>query len=55
MIDAEQAALVDLRDRGEIGDDVMRSVQRELDLEEELLANRDPVVEPATEVRMGVD
>jgi CPA1 family monovalent cation:H+ antiporter len=55
MIDAEQAALIDLRDRGEIGDDVMRSVQRELDLEEELLANRDPVVEPASEVRMGVD
>lgn len=50
MIDAEQAALVGLRDRGEIGDDVMRSVQRELDLEQELLDNRDPVVEPASEV-----
>jgi Na+/H+ antiporter len=52
MIDAEQQALVRLRDRGEIGDDVMRTVQRELDLEEELLVSRDPVIESSREVQV---
>jgi CPA1 family monovalent cation:H+ antiporter len=50
MIQAEQQALLALRDRGEIGDDVMRNVQRELDLEQVLLDSPEPVVEPAREV-----
>jgi len=37
MIAAEREAIVDLRDRGAIGDDVMRRIQRELDLETMLL------------------
>jgi CPA1 family monovalent cation:H+ antiporter len=37
MIAAERDAVVDLRDRGVIGDDVMRRVQRDLDLETMLL------------------
>jgi CPA1 family monovalent cation:H+ antiporter len=55
MIDAEQRALIRLRDRGEIGDDVMRRVLRELDLEQELLDSRDPVIEPSAEVQVGLD
>jgi monovalent cation/hydrogen antiporter len=34
VIDAERAALLDLRDRGEIGDQVWRRIERDLDLEE---------------------
>jgi monovalent cation/hydrogen antiporter len=34
VIDAEREALVDGRDRGEIGDEVLRRIERELDLEE---------------------
>jgi CPA1 family monovalent cation:H+ antiporter len=34
VIDAQRAAVLDLRDRGLIGDDAWRRVQRELDLEE---------------------
>ena len=34
LLDAERRALVDLRDRGVIGDDVLRRVQRDLDLDE---------------------
>jgi CPA1 family monovalent cation:H+ antiporter len=52
MIEAEQRALIVLRDRDEIADDVMRTVQRELDLEQELLDSRDPVVEPTREVQV---
>jgi CPA1 family monovalent cation:H+ antiporter len=50
MIRAEQQALVGMRDRGEIGDDVLRRIQRELDLETVLLGGRDPVMEPSSEV-----
>ncbi|HUK35372.1 MAG TPA: hypothetical protein VLV86_15755 [Vicinamibacterales bacterium] len=32
IIAAERAELMNLRDRGVIGDDVMRAVQRDLDL-----------------------
>jgi CPA1 family monovalent cation:H+ antiporter len=52
MIDAEQRALVDLRDSSEIGDDILRNVQRELDLERLLLDSGQPVVEPPREVRV---
>jgi Na+/H+ antiporter len=37
MIDAERRAVVDLRDQGTIGDEVLRRVQRDLDLETMLL------------------
>ena len=37
MIDEERRAVVGLRDRGEIGDEVLRRVQRDLDLETMLL------------------
>jgi len=37
MIEGEREALIDLRDQGVIGDDVLRRVQRELDLESMLL------------------
>jgi hypothetical protein len=50
MIGAERRALLDLRDRDVIGDDVMRRIQRDLDLELVLLDTREPVVEPTSEV-----
>lgn len=34
VIDAEREAIVDLRDRGDIADDVLRRLERDLDLEE---------------------
>ena len=37
MIAAQHRAVVDLRNQGEIADDVMRQIERELDLEEERL------------------
>ena len=37
VLDAQRMALLDLRDRGEISDEVMRRVERELDLEESRL------------------
>ena len=37
MIDAERRAVIDLRDKGIIGDEVLRRVQRDLDLETMLL------------------
>jgi len=37
MIDAERRAIVKLRDDGEIGDEVLRRIQRDLDLETMLL------------------
>jgi CPA1 family monovalent cation:H+ antiporter len=53
MIRAEQQALRELRDRDEIGDDVMRHVQRELDLEQLLLNSPAPVTELPGEARGG--
>jgi len=52
MIDAERRALLDLRDRDVIGDDVMRRIMRDLDLELVLLDTREPVVEPTSEVQL---
>lgn len=37
MIDAEREVFIDLRDRGQIDDEVLSRVQRELDLEESIL------------------
>jgi monovalent cation/hydrogen antiporter len=55
MIKAEHEALIGMRDRDEIPDDVMRRVQRDLDLEAMLLETRQPVVAPITEVPGEVD
>jgi len=52
MIHAEERAIRELRDRGQIGDDVMRAVQRDLDLELLLLRSPDPVREPPPEVTL---
>jgi len=55
MVDAEQKAVIDLRDRGVIGDDVMRRVQRDLDLESMLLETSEPVIETVSEVPSAID
>jgi monovalent cation/hydrogen antiporter len=55
MIAAERRALFGLRDDGTIGDDVMTTVQYELDLEQMLLDSAQPVVEPPSEVRVPRD
>jgi hypothetical protein len=34
VIEAERDAIIDLRDRDEISDDVLRRIERDLDLEE---------------------
>ena len=34
MIDAEREAVIEMRDRGELSDEVMRRLERDLDLEE---------------------
>lgn len=47
MINAERAKLIQLRDRGEISDDVMRRIQRDLDFEEVLLSEAGESVAPA--------
>jgi CPA1 family monovalent cation:H+ antiporter len=55
MIDAEQKAVLDLRDRDLIADDVMRRVQRDLDLEAILLETSDPVIDTVSEVAPAID
>ena len=50
MLKAEQQAVSDLRDQGVIGDDVMRRILRDLDLETILLESSEPVIEPVSEV-----
>ena len=40
MLKAARDAVIDLRDRGEIGDAVMRQLQNEFDYEEILLRQR---------------
>jgi len=55
MMDAEQKAVTSLRDRGVIGDDVMRRIQRDLDLETMLLETSEPVIETVSEVPSAID
>ena len=55
MIAAEQQSLLALRDDGDIGDDIMRRVQRDLDMESLLLDTPEPVVEPASEVNSSIE
>jgi NhaP-type Na+/H+ or K+/H+ antiporter len=50
MIRAEDDALLDMRNRGLIGDDVARRMRRDLDLERILLDSPEPVVEPTPEI-----
>ena len=52
MLHAERRALLALRDREQIGDDVMRRLERELDLEQLLLEGSAPVIEAPREVVM---
>jgi Na+/H+ antiporter len=55
MLQAEQDAILDLRNRGVIADDVMRNIQRDLDLESLLLETSEPVVETAFEASAAID
>jgi CPA1 family monovalent cation:H+ antiporter len=55
MLNAEEKAVLDLRDRGVIGDDVMRRIQRDLDLETILLETSEPVNETVSEVPAAID
>jgi hypothetical protein len=50
MINAEERSLFEMRDRGVIGDDVVRRVRRDLDLERILLDSPEPVIEPTPEL-----
>lgn len=52
MIAAERRALIGLRDEGTIGDDIMATVQRELDFEQIVLDGSQPVVEAPREIAM---
>ncbi|HEU4586020.1 MAG TPA: Na+/H+ antiporter [Gemmatimonadaceae bacterium] len=54
MIRGEQQAVVRLRDQDVIGDDVMRRILHDLDLEATLLAAPEPVMEPASEVSSSI-
>jgi CPA1 family monovalent cation:H+ antiporter len=55
MLAAEQDTLLALRDAGEIDDDVMRRVQRDLDLETMLLDTDEPVAETVSDVPSPID
>ena len=54
VLDAERAAVVELRDGNVIGNDVMRRILRDLDLETVLLDTRDPVVNAPREVPSSI-
>jgi Na+/H+ antiporter len=51
MLDAEQDAVVGLRDDGAIDYDVMRRIQRDLDLETLLLQTSEPVGDSVSDIR----
>ena len=55
MIRGEQRAVVALRDQDVIGDDVMRRIQHDLDLESMLLGAPEPVTEPVSEVPSAIE
>jgi Na+/H+ antiporter len=54
-VDAERRAVIKLRDQSVIGDDVLRRIQRDLDLEAMLLDTREPVVELPGEMPTSLD
>jgi CPA1 family monovalent cation:H+ antiporter len=51
MLDAERRTLLKLRDDGVIADDIMRRIQRDLDLETMLLETSEPVRDSAGDVQ----
>ena len=55
MLDAEQKAVLDLRDGDLIPDDVMRRIQRDLDLEAMLLETSEPVIDTVSEVPSAIN
>jgi hypothetical protein len=55
MLSAEQEAILQLRDRGVIADDVMRGIQRDIDLETMLLETSEPVIETVSEVPSAIN
>ena len=55
MLHAETEAILDLRDRGVIDDNVMRRIQRDFDLETLLLETSEPVIETVSEVPSAID
>ena len=55
MLGAEQRAIAELRDNGVIADDVMRRIQRDLDLETLLLETSEPVIETVSEVPSAIN
>lgn len=55
MLDAEQRAIMDLRDKGVIADDVMRRILRDLDLETMLLDTSEPVNDTVSEVPAEIE
>jgi len=54
MLKAEQQAVLDLRDKGVIGDDVMSRILRDLDLETIMLETSEPVIEPVSEIPSAI-
>ena len=55
MLAAEQNTVLALRDDGVIADDVMRRIQRDLDLETMLLETSEPVSETVSDVPSAID
>jgi monovalent cation/hydrogen antiporter len=55
MLAAEQDNVVALRDSGVIADDVMRHIQRDLDLEAKLLETSEPVSETVSDIPSAID
>jgi CPA1 family monovalent cation:H+ antiporter len=55
MLAAELDTVLTLRDDGVIGDDVMRRIQRDLDLETMLLETSEPVSETVSDVPSAID
>lgn len=55
MLVAEQDVVLALRDNGVIADDVMRRIQRDLDLETMLLATSEPVSETVSDIPSAID
>jgi len=55
MLDAEQRAVLDLRDKGVIADGVMRRIQRDFDLETMLLDTSEPMSETVSEVPSEIE
>ena len=55
MLTAEQDAILGLRDDEVIADDVMRRIQRDLDLEAMLLETSEPVSETVSDIPSAID